>query len=65
MIKKSMQEREQEMVSRSGSEQVMQRTGDISSGHGKHNEVRLYEKLYLATYICDFGNVVINSVRSK
>lgn len=28
-------------------------------------ENRIYDKIFLATYICDFGNVVINSVKSK
>ena len=28
-------------------------------------EVKLYDKIYITTYICDFGNVVINSIRKK
>jgi cephalosporin-C deacetylase-like acetyl esterase len=28
-------------------------------------EQRLYEKLNLVTYVCDFGNVVINHLRKK
>lgn len=56
-IKKTLSEREQEMASRSGSEQLHQRE--------MRHEVRLYEKIYLASYLCDFGNVVINSVKTK
>lgn len=26
---------------------------------------RFYDKIILATYICDFGNVVLNSVKTK
>ena len=28
-------------------------------------EVKLYDKIFITTYICDFGNVVINSIRKK
>jgi hydrocephalus-inducing protein len=27
--------------------------------------VKLYEKIFLATYVVDFGNVVINSIRNQ
>jgi len=27
--------------------------------------VNIYDNIYLVTYVCDFGNVVINSVRNK
>ena len=30
-----------------------------------NTETRLYENIVLATYTCDFGNVVINNVKKK
>ena len=32
-------------------------------GTSRDGKERLYDKIILATYICDFGNVVLNSVR--
>lgn len=28
-------------------------------------ETKIYEKIFLSNYICDFGNVVINNLRKK
>jgi len=55
--------------SREGDNNIDQKMNVTAMTVGSHKflgtETRLYENITLATYTCDFGNVVINSVKKR
>ena len=42
----------------------MEATG-LSHKYGERYETRFHDKIFLSTYVCDFGNIVINSNKKK